>query len=128
MRSRWHLQDFMPIDARRGGTAPTGKFLRDDGTWQAPEGGSSGSSLSATVTVTVPARRMEHTETVPFAGCTALKLLLVSLAAHADTDENDAELLDVSGMSAIPGTDAATITVAFREPTSGPIKFNLLAV
>lgn len=84
--------------------------------------------LSVMATITVPAGRAEHIETVAFTGCTALKRLMVSLAAHADTDENDAELLDVAGMSATPGADAATITVAFREPTSGPVKFNLMAV
>jgi hypothetical protein len=126
MRSGWRIQDFLPINAGRSGIAPTGKFLRDDGTWQAAGGGSGG--LAATVTVTVPNNRIEHTETVTFTGCTGTKTVVVTLAPTVDTDENTAEMLDIAGVSATPGTDAATLTMAFREPTSGPIKFNLVAV
>lgn len=127
MRSSWRIQDFLPIDATRSGVTPSGKFLRDDGTWQTA-GGSGGGGLATTVTVTVPKNRIEHSETVTFTGCTGSSTIVVTLAPTVDTDENTAEMLDIAGVSATPGTDAATLTMAFREPTSGPIKFNLVAV
>ena len=106
--------------------AAGGSYDDGAGTMALPSGG--GSALSTVATVTVPANHMEHVETVTFTGCTALKRLLVSVAPHADTDENDAEMLDIGAVSASPGADAVTLTLSFREPTSGPIKLNLMAV
>ena len=50
--------------------------------------------------------------------------IMVAIADHADTDENAAEMLSLDAMSASAGTGQITVTMAFREPTSGPIKLN----
>lgn len=97
---------------------------------QAGSGGGGGASVaSAQVTVTVPSpARLEHIEVVPFVGCTLTSRVFLSVAPHTDADENGAEGLSISAMSATPGTDAAIVTMAFGERTSGPIKLNLMAV
>lgn len=83
-----------------------------------------GGALKGTVTVTVPANRLEWTETVAATGVTGASVAMICLAPHADGDENDAELLDIAAMSALPGTDSLTIDLAFLTPTQGPIKIN----
>jgi hypothetical protein len=84
--------------------------------------------LAASVAVTVPANSIVHSETVTFTGCTAARKLLPALAPHLDSDENSPEMLDIGALSAEAGTDQAVITLSFREPTSGAIKLNLMAV
>ena len=92
-------------------------------------GGSGGSVLSALVTVTVPAvGTLEHTQTVTFTGCTPSLRVMASIAPHLDSDENGAEGLRINAMSVAAGTDSATVTMAFGEQTSGPIKLFLMAV
>ena len=92
-------------------------------------GGSGGSVLSALVTVTVPAvGALEHTQSVTFTGCTPSLRVMASIAPHLDSDENGAEGLNVQAISVAAGTDAAVITLAFGEQTSGPIKLFLMAV
>ena len=88
-----------------------------------------GSGLAATVVVTAPAAAtLEHVETVAFVGCTPAKKLLVSLAPALPSDENEPVDLRVLSLSAVAGTDVATVSLIFDELTSGPIKLHLLAV
>lgn len=88
---------------------------------------SGGGATALTVTITVPAAgQREHTETVAAVGCTPTSKLLVCLAPALDSEENDPITLDVVSLSAVSGTDQATISIAFSEETSGPIKLNLL--
>lgn len=92
-------------------------------------GGGGGSVLSAEVIVTPAARgRIEHEETVTFTGCLPANKVFVSVAPHLDSDENSAEMLGIDAISATAGTDQATVLMSFREPTSGPIRLNLMAV
>ncbi|MCA3303635.1 MAG: hypothetical protein INF98_15845 [Roseomonas sp.] len=82
---------------------------------------------SGTATVTVPNNRLEWSETVAATGVTGTNRILLSVAPHVDADENDAEMLDIAAMSAAPGTGQITVTLAFSEPTAGPIKLNWMA-
>jgi hypothetical protein len=93
-------------------------------------GSSGGGStvVSGMVTVTVPAGSTSHVETLALVGMTALLRPVASIAAHLDTDENDPELLNVVALAVTPGADVVTVELAFGEPTSGPIKINILAV
>jgi hypothetical protein len=82
-------------------------------------GGSAGLGGAGTVT---PARgSYSHSETIAAVGVTGSSRVMVALGSFADTDENATELLDIAAMSATPGTDEITITMAFATPTSGPI-------
>lgn len=92
-------------------------------------GGGGGSTLAATVTVTAPATTtLEHVEQVAFVGCTPAKKILVSLAPALSSDENEPVDLRILSLSAVAGTDVATISLIFDEQTSGPIQLHLLAV
>lgn len=87
-----------------------------------------GSGLSGLATVTVPNNSLQWSETVAATGVTGSSRILLSIAPHDDADENDAEMLDVSAMSAAPGTGQITVEMAFSAPTAGPIKLNWVAV
>lgn len=101
-----------------GGTT---NFLRADGTWAAPAGGS---SLAGLATVTVPNGSNEWEETVTATGVTGTSKVILGLAPAADTEENDPIMLDVRSMSATPGTNQITVYMAFGIPASGAIKLN----
>lgn len=101
------------------GTPGAGNFLRGDGTWAAAGGGSGG-----TATVTVPASRFEHEQVITAAGVTPSSRVTLSLGTMNDADENAADMLDIAGMGARPGTGTITVLLAFSTPTSGPIPIN----
>jgi hypothetical protein len=85
--------------------------------------------LSGLVTITVPKPgRFEWAETVAATGVTASNRIVLSIGAHADSDENSAELLDVGAIEATAGTNQISITASFDTKTDGPIKLNYLAV
>lgn len=96
--------------------------------WTALAGAGGGSVVSGTVTVTVPQNSYFHSENVALLGCAASMRLFCSIAPHDDSDENSEEMLSVEALAAIAGTDAATVRIAFSEPTTGPVKINLMAV
>jgi len=81
---------------------------------------------SGVATITVPngIGRFEHIETVAAVGVTALSLISLSLNPCIDTDENCPEMLNASSITAAAGAGLITVTAAFSELTSGPIKFN----
>lgn len=83
--------------------------------------------VAGSLVVTVPAGKLEHTETVAVPEVQAGMSVTVSLAAHEDDDENTAEMLGIAAMSASAGAGSITLTIAFTEPTSGEIRFNYLA-
>ena len=92
-------------------------------------GGGGGSTvISGLATVTVPMNSYFHQESVTLTGCTGTMRIVCSIAPHADDDVNDEELLDVAALSAAPGTNSATVSIAFSAPTTGPVKINLMAV
>jgi hypothetical protein len=74
--------------------------------------------------VSVPNNRFEWIETVAAVGVAPANRILVTLGNHVDADENDGEMLDVMGVSAMPGTDQITFCLAFGTPTAGPVKLN----
>jgi hypothetical protein len=84
--------------------------------------------LSGTATVTPDRQAMEWRETVAAVGVTGSSRISLDLGSHADTDENDPELLDIGAISAIPGTNTITFILAFLTPTAGPIKLNWSAL
>ncbi len=83
---------------------------------------SSGSNLSGISIVTVPNNSLSWTQTVSATGVTPSSVVVTQIAPHDDSDENDSEMLDVMAMSARPGTDQITFTLAFATSTAGPIK------
>lgn len=90
-------------------------------------GGTTVLVTTATITVSWPGS-LGYSGDVAFAGITSANKIVCSLAPHLDSDENDAEMLAVSGLSALAGSAVATVKMAFSELTSGPIKLNLMAV
>jgi hypothetical protein len=87
--------------------------------------GGGGSSLTGTsvITITGIGGAYEWSETVAAPGVLASNSLIAFFAAGGDDDENEAETLDPScNPVATASLDAITFDVAFREPTSGPIK------
>ena len=101
-----------------GGTA---NFLRADLSWSAPP---SSAPVSGAATATLTAAVFEWTETLTATGVISTNRITVAIADHTDTDENAAEMLSLDAMSASAGTGQITVTMAFRDPTSGPIKLN----
>lgn len=87
-------------------------------------GGGGGASV-VPLQVTVPNSRIEYSVTEAFPGMLPTYSIGLMLAAHADTDENGAEMLDIRAMSATAGTDTLTIDIAFGEPTAGLIRLNM---
>jgi hypothetical protein len=87
-----------------------------------------GGGLSGVATVTVAAETWTHIETVAAVGVIPANLIFLAIGAHADTDENSPELLDISAMSGTAGTDQITVTLNFATATSGPILINWSAM
>jgi len=83
--------------------------------------------VKGSVIVTVPNNRLEWSETVAAAGVTASSVVLLGVGPHVDSDENDAETLDLVSMSATPGTDQIAVEMAFSTPQRGEIKLNWMA-
>lgn len=81
-------------------------------------------ALAGLATVTVPVNALQHTQTVTATGVTGASIVIAVIAPHADSDENDAEFLDVAALSASPGADEITFDLSFLTPTQGPIKLN----
>jgi hypothetical protein len=123
-----------PQDYHRRLSVMLYQYLRDmtqqiNALIDASSGGGSGSTVvSGLATVTVPINSYFHEESVTLTGCTASMRVVCSLAPHDDADVNSEKLLSVVALSAAPGTDSATINIAFSEPTTGPVKINLMAV
>ena len=79
---------------------------------------------TATLTISEPAGRMEHQESVSATGVTPGNRLFLSLEPTNDSDENAPEMIDLVSLSALPGSDSITVTATFAAPMSGPVKLN----
>lgn len=93
--------------------------VRSAGAWA-----SVGHGISGTASVTIPNGAMEHEQTVTATGVAPGMVILTSLGPAAHTDENEPEMLDVDGLSALAGTDQITFNIAFATPQSGPVALN----
>lgn len=91
---------------------------------QAALDGKAANFPKGTATITPTGARYEWSETVAAAGVLAGSVVIAALAPALDTDENDPELLDLASLSAMPGVNTLSFEIAFREPSSGPIKIN----
>ncbi|WP_310533137.1 hypothetical protein [Novosphingobium sp.] len=91
-----------------------------------PSGG--GSGLGGLATITIPTAQLEWEETVTATGVTPASRIMACLAPALDADENDPALLSVVNLSASPGTDQITISIAFAVPAQGAIKLNWSAM
>lgn len=91
--------------------------------------GGGGSVLAGEITITLPAGAgvIEHTQTVAAVGITAASKIIVQPAPALDTDENDAEMLSISALSALGGAGQITVLASFFEASSGSVKLNYLA-
>jgi hypothetical protein len=69
-----------------------------------------------------------HQETVAQVGIVPTDLIKVFFQAGEDSDENTAEMLDNTFISAVAGTDAIVVTVVSDTPFSGPIKIAYEAI
>lgn len=110
------------------GVANSTVFLRGDRTWAAASGG--GALLSGTVTITPTVGRgvYEWTETVTATGIVPANKIMLSVSDHTDTDENSAEMLNISSMEGLAGTNQITVTVSFTDATAGAIKLNYIGI
>lgn len=84
--------------------------------------------VDGVATITVPRNSYEHTETIAVTGVLASNRIILGLAPCADSDENCPEMLDIVSYVATPADGSVTITAAFSQRTSGPVKFNWSAV
>lgn len=91
-----------------------------------PQGPAGAGALAGTATITAPgpAGVIEWEETAAAGGVVPASRIFLALAPSADEDENCADMLDVSALSGRAGTDQITITAAFAEAVSGPVKLN----
>jgi hypothetical protein len=107
------------------GAGVTASYAGNTVTVNVPGGG--GGSLTITQSVVTVVQALEWTETVTAVGVVATQKIIPMIAAHDDTDENDAEMLDILAMSATAGTGQITFDLGFSQVTSGPIKINWVA-
>lgn len=110
------ILNFTGLPQKRGQVSTTGL------------GGGSAAGPSGLATITVPNNRFEHSETVSASGVTATSRVILGLAPCADSDENCPEMLDIISYVATPADGSLTITAAFSQLTSGPVKFNWSAI
>lgn len=79
--------------------------------------------------ITVPRTNggyLQHTEVITDGNVSPTSKILLSLGGGSDTDENEAEMLDIGGMSATAGTGNFTVMVNFLTRTSGIVKLNYM--
>lgn len=96
-----------------------------DAGWQVP---SASSQLTGTSSVSVPQASFTHVEAVPAIGVAPGMLVFLAIGAHADTDENSPELLEIAALSGLADTDEIIVTLNFAAATSGSINLNWSAI
>lgn len=96
-----------------------------DAGWQAAP---ASAQLNGTASVTAQLATFTHVETIAALGVTPAMLVFLALGAHADGDENSAELLEIDALSGSAGTDQITVTLNFAAATSGPVNLNWSAI
>lgn len=115
------------IDDRVAGLLVAGAnviLTYNDGAGTLTVAAAGGGGTGGAATVTVPASRYEHEETVAAVGVTGSSRIMLSLGAMDDQSENAADMLDIASMGATPGTGTLTIRLAFSTLTAGAIPIN----
>lgn len=107
------------VPASGGGTA---NFLRADGTWAAPAGGS---ASTTEVTATLPNARTEQSVVVTDGAVSGTSKIAVFHGTILDTDENAPEM-DALQLRAVPGTGQFTLYVSSPLPVRGAIKIQYM--
>ncbi len=69
---------------------------------------------------------LQHTEVITDAGVSPTSKIILSIGGGTSADENEAEMLDISGMSATAGTGNFTVMVNFLTRTAGIVKLNYM--
>ena len=80
--------------------------------------------LTGTGVLTVPDNALEALSIIAAPGVVAGSIIMVSLAAVVDDDENTPELLDIVALWGEAGTDQITLNATFSDLTSGAVKIN----
>lgn len=85
-----------------------------------------GKAITKSATISIPNGRgvLQHRATVTDAAIALTSKVMVSLAGGSDADENDAETLDIMGLSAIPADGSMVVIMAFGTRTAGPVKIH----
>lgn len=110
----------LPLVDRDGkGTPALARFVEEN----APSGGGGAAWTAATANLPAGAGVYDFEQTVTAASVTGTSKIALMLDHAADTDENEPEFIDLANMTAFPGTGSFTLSMTFREPHSGPIKF-----
>lgn len=104
-----------------------GRLTKVENTPGGGGGGGGSTVVTGSVTVTVPHRSTEHSQTVSAVGVLPTMQVTLQLAKQPDSAENDATMLDIQACSAAAGAGSITVDLAFGERTSGPIIFNFIA-
>ena len=81
------------------------------------------SVLAGSAVLTVANGAISASATVT-AAVTPSSRIVVALGTMLDGDENDAELLDVAALAAVPGIGSFVIQAAFLTPTAGAVPVN----
>ena len=91
-----------------------------------------GSIVSGVCTITVGSGVLggtfEDRETIALAGVVPSNNIILSLAAHLDSDENDPEFLAVSSIAGVAGAGSFDVVATFLEPTSGQVKLIYMVI
>ena len=80
--------------------------------------------LTGTGVLTVPDNALEALSIIGAPGVVAGSIIIVSLAAVVDDDENTPELLDIVALWGEAGIDQITLNATFSDLTSGAVKIN----
>lgn len=78
-------------------------------------------TISGDATVTLTSNRYEYEGSFAAVGVTASDRVMVWLRAGTPQDENTADMLELSSISATADTDSITVNIKFTELTKGPI-------
>lgn len=83
----------------------------------------SASVLAGSAVLTVANGAIEASATVT-AAVTPSSRIVLALGTMTDSDENDAEMMDLAALGAVPGTGSFVINAAFFAPAAGSVPIN----
>lgn len=85
-------------------------------------------SLAKTISVNISSIKgvYEYAQTITDADVTAASKILITLGTFTDDDENNAEMLNISSLSATPNNGSFDVILTFSEETNGIINLNYM--